>query len=333
MPDEAQMQGARDRGGRQGQDVDLLAHRLDPLLVADAEALLLVDHQQPEVGEGDVLRQDPMRPDEDVDRSVRQALDDPLLLLLPDEAAEHPDLDREGGQAPLEGDQVLLRKHGGRHQDGDLLAVLDRLERRAQRHLRLAIPDVADDEPVHRPLAEHVGLDLLDAPPLVGRLRIREALLELALPGRIGAEGEPGRGLPRRVDLDQLAGEIADRASHAPLRALPLGAAQPAERRRRTPGVAGDAADLVGWQEDLVGAGEVELEVLAHIVAERALRHPHVTGDAVVDVDDVVARLQLADQVAGDHPLRRRQPPDARRPEELAIGEDQQPARLVHEAR
>src|SRR5690606_27973071 len=123
----------------------------------------------------------------------------------------------------------------------------------------------------HRPLAQHVGLDLLDAPGLVGRLGVREALLQLALPRRVGAEGEARRGFARRVDLDQLASEVADRASNAALGALPLRAAEPAEGRRRPARIARDAPDLVGWQEDLVGAGEVELEVLAHVVAEGAL--------------------------------------------------------------
>ncbi len=61
---------------------------------------------------------------------------------------------------------------------------------------------------------------------------------------------------------------------------------------------------------------------------------PDVASDAVVDMHHVIARLQLPDQVAGHHPLGRDQPPDARRAEQLAIGdEDQQTARLVDEAR
>ena len=199
----------------------------------DPEALLLVDDEQPEVGEGDVLRQDPMRPDQHVDRPVGHALHDPLLLLPRDEAAEHGDPQRERGQAALEGVQVLLRQHGRRHEHRDLLAVLHRLERGAEGDLGLAVADVADHEAVHRPAAEHVGLDLLDAARLVGGLGVREALLELALPGRVGGEGEARRRLARGVDLDQLARQVADRAPHARLRPLPLGPAQLRERRRR----------------------------------------------------------------------------------------------------
>ena len=55
---------------------------------------------------------------------------------------------------------VLGGEDGRRDEDRDLLAVLDRLERGPQRHLGLAVADVADDEPVHRPDQLHVGLDL-----------------------------------------------------------------------------------------------------------------------------------------------------------------------------
>ena len=69
--DEGEVQGARDRRGRQGQHVDLAPHRLDALLVRHAEALLLVHDEQAEIGEADVLREDPMRPDQDVDAPRR----------------------------------------------------------------------------------------------------------------------------------------------------------------------------------------------------------------------------------------------------------------------
>ena len=253
--------------------------------------------------------------------------------LRADEAAQHRDLEREGGEPALERVEMLLRQHGRRNQHRHLLAVLHRLEGRAQRDLGLPVADVADDEAVHRPAPEHVGLDLLDAARLVRRLGVREALLELALPGRIGAECEAGRRFARGVDLDELAGEVADRAPHAGLCALPLGPAELAQWRRGTAGVSGDAPDLVGRQEDLVRPGEVELEIFLDVLAERPLGHPDVAGDAVVDVDDVVARLELADEVAGHDALAARQPPHPRRAEQLAVGQDEQAAGLVPEPR
>ena len=59
--------------------------------------------------------------------------------------------------------EVLLHQQRRRHQHGHLLAVLDRLERGAHGDLGLAVADVAADQPVHRDVALHVGLDLVDA--------------------------------------------------------------------------------------------------------------------------------------------------------------------------
>ena len=67
---------------RHRQHVDLLAQLLDPLLVRDAEALLLVDDEQPEVAELDVLRQQPVRADDDVDLAGGEIVERLLLLGL-----------------------------------------------------------------------------------------------------------------------------------------------------------------------------------------------------------------------------------------------------------
>ena len=53
---------------------------------------------------------------------------------------------------------VLLGQHGRRHEDGDLLAVVDGLERGADGELGLAVADVAADEAVHRLGFSHVAL-------------------------------------------------------------------------------------------------------------------------------------------------------------------------------
>ena len=51
------MQGSRNRRRRERQDVDAGPVLLEPFFVHDAEALLFVDDDEPEVGEGDVLLQ------------------------------------------------------------------------------------------------------------------------------------------------------------------------------------------------------------------------------------------------------------------------------------
>ncbi len=80
---------------------------------------------------------------------------------------------------------MLRREQRGRSEDGDLLAVLDRLERSADRHLGLAEADIAAQQPIHWMGKFHVGLDRLDRRALVGRLDIGERLLHLGLPWRV----------------------------------------------------------------------------------------------------------------------------------------------------
>ena len=126
---------------------------------------------------------------------------------------------------------VLGGEDRRRDEDRDLLAVLGRLERGAQRDLGLAVADVADDQPVHRPDQLHVGLDLGDGAQLVDRLLVRERRLHLGLPGRVGGEGVALGVGPRRVQREQLLGQVVDRLADALLGPQPLRAAELGQRR------------------------------------------------------------------------------------------------------
>src|SRR4249919_571915 len=68
----------RPRDGRRGKrkDVDLESERAQELLLCDAEALFLVEHDEPEVLRDDVAREDAMRPDEDVDLALAEVRED-----------------------------------------------------------------------------------------------------------------------------------------------------------------------------------------------------------------------------------------------------------------
>ena len=108
----------------------------------------------------------------------------------------------------------------------------------------------------------------------------------------------------RAVQLHQLLGQVAHRAADLGLGAHPLAAAQAGQRRI---GVAGAdvAADAVGLrdrdvqvvafgvvqQQELGVAGQLELGLLAGRRARRRAHQPAVARDAVIDVDDQVARL------------------------------------------
>ena len=122
-----------------------------------------------------------------------------------DEPAQHRHRHGEGREALAERDEVLLGEQRGGHQHRDLLALHHGLERRAQRDLRLAEPDVAADQAVHRLRPLHVALDLVDRRQLVAGLLVRERVLQL-LPatacrgrtrGRARTSG-PCRGGPAR---------------------------------------------------------------------------------------------------------------------------------------
>ena len=80
---------------------------------------------------------------------------------------------------------MLLRQHGGRHQNGRLLAVEHAFHHRAQRDLCFSVAHVAAKQAVHRARALHVALDLRDGAKLIVRLLIVEGVLKLALPGGV----------------------------------------------------------------------------------------------------------------------------------------------------
>ena len=132
------------------QHVDGGAQPLHLLLVLDAEALLLVDDDQPQVLDPDVGVEQAVGAHDDVDRALGQLGDDLLGLLVGLEAAQALDHDREAAHPLAERRHVLGDQQRRRHQDRDLLAVLDGLERRAHGDLGLAVAHVAADQAVHR---------------------------------------------------------------------------------------------------------------------------------------------------------------------------------------
>src|SRR5207253_743356 len=104
---EGHREGPRDRRRGQRQYVDSLPKLLEPLLMGDAEALLLVHNDQADVSELHVLREQPVRSDDDIDRPDLQLVDDLLLLLAASESAQELYAGRIGGKALAERGVVL----------------------------------------------------------------------------------------------------------------------------------------------------------------------------------------------------------------------------------
>ena len=236
--DERHVQRARNGRGAHGEHVDLLAHLLEPLFVAHAEALLFIDDEQAEILKLDVFRKQAVRADEDVDAAGFDALDDLLLLLRGAEARDHLDVDGELREALLEGLEVLEAEDGGRREDRDLLAVLHGLEGGAHGHFGFAVADIAAEQAVHGRGRFHVVLDGADGGELVVGLVVVEGVFKLALEFVVVREGVALRGVALGIELEQLAGHVLHGLAHARLGLGPLLRAEPVEHRRG-PGVGG----------------------------------------------------------------------------------------------
>ena len=209
------------------------------------------------------------------------------------------DPDREAGHPLGEGLQMLVGQQRGGHQHRDLLAVLDRLERRPDRDLGLAVADVAADHPVHRHRFLHIRLDLGDRGELVDGFGEAERVLHFGLPRGVRPERVSRAGLPLGVQRHQLAGDLPDRLAGLGLGVGPVAAAEPAQRRRLTADVPRQLVQRIHWHIELVGFALPPLarrvfqhQILAPRAADGAFGHLDEPPDAVLVVHHQVARGQ-----------------------------------------
>ena len=219
------LEGSRDRRRRHGQHVHVGLQRLDVLLVLDAEALLLVDDDQPQVLPLHARLQEAVGADDHVDRAVCKTSHDLLRVRSGGEAGQLPHGHAEAVHTLVEGGEVLLGQKRGGHEHGDLLAVLDCLERGAHGHLGFTEADVADNYPVHRGGLFHVRLHGFDGGELVFRLHEWEGVFHLVLPRGVRCERVARGGLALGVQLHQLAGDLANRRARFALGGFPVRAA------------------------------------------------------------------------------------------------------------
>ena len=205
------------------------------------------------------------------------------LLLGGAEARQLGDLHRPVGEAVAEGLEVLLGQQRGGHQHRHLLAVGDRDEGRAQRHLGLAEADVAAYQPVHRLAGRQVLDHRIDGGLLVARLLEREAVGERLVVLGLELERVALARRALRIDVEQLRRGIAHLLGGLALGLLPLAAAQLVQRcglRRRT-AVAADDLQLRHRHVELVAAVVFEGEELGHALAEVHVDEAEVAADAV----------------------------------------------------
>ncbi len=230
-------------GGGEGEHVDLGAQGLHLFLVADPEAVLLVDDDEPEILELDRGLEELVGADHDVEGAGGQAVEDHLLLLGGAEARQALDPDRPVGEAVGEVLEVLLGEQGGGYQHRHLTPAVGGNEGGAHGDLGLAETDVAAHYPVHRLGVLHVGEHPVDGAELVGGLLEGEGGGEGGVLLPRGRTGEAGAGGAAGVEVEQLGGDVADLLGGLALELVPLVAAQAVQR-----GVLGGGAGVTGDQ-------------------------------------------------------------------------------------
>ena len=236
--------------------------------------------------------EDRVRADHDVDLTGLQVFPGLLRLGRGHQPRQPADADREAVQPLDEIPIVLAGEQRGRSDYRDLHARHCGDEGGPQRDLGLAEADVAANQAVHRLARLEVGEHFLDRAVLVVRFLIGEAIDEL----RIGAvrldDGAGPRG-PHRGRLDELARNLADPLLHPRLAPLPCFAAETVERHAfALAAVAGQQVDILDRNVELVAAGIFERDAVVRRLADHDRCQPFVAADAMIVVDDEVARRE-----------------------------------------
>jgi hypothetical protein len=190
---------------------------LDPFLMGDAKALLFVDHEEPEFRKMHVLRKQPVRADDDVDRAVFQSAQNLGLLGAWDESGQDFDAEWVVVQARGERAVMLLRQHGRWTQDTDLPPAHRDAKRSAKGDFGLSETHVSTDQTIRRLWFFEVCHDVVDRLFLIAGLLERECRLELRVRGSRSFDRFAARSRPFRVELQELLGHLLHRLADAPL--------------------------------------------------------------------------------------------------------------------
>ena len=293
---QSELQGAWNRRRGEREHMHLGTQMLEPLLVGDAEMLLLVDDQKSEILELDGLAEQGVGADHDVDAAVADTLLHLRKLLAGNQARCLADMHGNASEAIGEGLGMLARKQGGRHDHCDLLAVHDRHESGTERHLGLAEPNVTAYQPIHRPAGGEITQHAVDGGLLVLGLLVRKSGAEFVV--QAVTDGEMGglTQLPLSGNLDQFVRDLANAALHARLARLPGTAAEPIKVDvGLLRAIARKQLDVLHRQEQLVAAGIVDLEAVVGGAGSFDRAQPDKAPDAVIDVHDQIAGAEARD--------------------------------------
>ncbi len=174
VAEEGERHGPRNGRRRHHEVVRTLsgAPQLRPL--ADAEFVLFVDDHEAQIGELHVVLHHSMGPQDDVDLSLGQPVEDLLAIGRLQSAREQRPPHTAGLQDGPQRPGMLLGEDLRRRHERRLVAVRDAQQHRVDRGDGLSAPDVPLHEAVHRPFPGHVVSNLFDDPSLAARQLERE---------------------------------------------------------------------------------------------------------------------------------------------------------------
>ncbi len=301
QPGHGHVEGARDRGCGEGQQMDFCAQGLQVLFLAHAEALLFVNDHQAKVAEGDIGLQQAMGADDDIQSAVGELPETVLDLARTAQPRQRFDPDRPIGEAIPEIAVVLLGQQGGRHQHCHLFAGHGGHEGGAHGDLGLAEADIAADQPIHWCLAAEIGDHALDRGQLVRGFLEREARSERFVHGPIDRQGQTLARLSLGLDFQQFGGDVADFLSGLALGLAPGFSTEAVQGRMFGigAGVTIDQMQLCDRHVKLVAPRVFDFQVLTGLAAGIEHHQATIAADTVRFMDD---RRALGDfgEVADD---------------------------------
>ena len=295
QPQQRHMQRPRNRSGRHRDHIHAVPDLLQALLVLHAEPLLLVNQHQAQILPDHVLREDLVRPANNIDLARFQVLQHHRRLFRVAEPAQHLNPHRELLEPLAQGIVVLETKHRCGCQKRHLFTIAQRLERRAHYHFRLAVPHVAAQQPIHRLRTLHVFLNVRNRCLLVLRLGVLERIFKFSLPIAVRRKREPLGHATLRVELQKLVRHVPHFGLHAGLGLRPRRATHLVQRRPGLPFTAQSRDQVHPRQRDiqLVPARVLHQHVIALRIPLVDHAQPHKLTHAMLRMDNVIARLQV----------------------------------------
>ena len=196
---------------------------------------------------------------------------------------------------------MLIGQYRCRHEHRHLLAVDSSLESSSHSHFRLAKAYVTAHQTVHGARHFHVGLHILSSFQLVGGVFIEERSLQLVLQVGVMAERKATLSAPLGVEPDEVTGNVLDVLLRTLLQPFPLASAQ----CRHTGRLAGllrlvlrHLIERMDGDVDAVAMLVLNLDhlLISLFTGSRGDGHahqPHELTDAMIDMDHIVANLEL----------------------------------------